>query len=372
MEQNLGRILVVDDEQVNVTVLWGILRHAGYEVLTANSGAEAVALASAERPDMILLDVMMPGESGFESCKKLKDEPGTVHIPIIFVTSLSEVSHKLTGLDLGAVDYITKPFFAPEVVARVRSHMNFQRRQGDIIQEQASRLGQVQAAQRALLVRPEHLPGAQFAVHYVPVLEAGGDFYEVADFGQGRAAYFVADVSGHDLGASFITSSLKALFYQHSAPDRPPAETLAAMNRILCAITPEEVYLTAVHLYVDRARGTFALSAAGHPPVLACLGADPPRFLDLPGSPLGLFDAVEFSSVEGRLTPGDRFYLYTDGLADGVKGGLVTSGAFRDLLAGVCRQTRRAPLADAVRGIVTELVGGAALGDDVVLLGVRV
>jgi len=162
------------------------------------------------------------------------------------------------------------------------------------------RLGQVQAVQRALLVRPEHLPGAQFAVHYVPVLEAGGDFYEVVDFGQGRAAYFLADVSGHDLGASFITSSLKALFYQHASPDRPPADTLTAMNRILYAITPEEIYLTALHLYVDRSRGTFALSAAGHPPVVACLGQNQMRFLDLPGSPLGLFDSVEFSSIEGQ------------------------------------------------------------------------
>jgi len=372
MEQNLGKILVVDDEPVNVTVLRGILRHAGYEVLSASKGLDALALAGAERPDMILLDVMMPDVSGFETCRRLKEEPGTAHIPIIFVTSLSEVSHKLTGLDLGAVDYITKPFFAPEVVARVRSHMDFQRRQGDIIQEQASRLGQIQAAQRALLVRPEHMPGAHFAVHYVPVLEAGGDFYEVVDFGQGRAAYFVADVSGHDLGASFITSSLKALFHQHAAPDKPPAETLAAMNRILNAITPEELYLTAVYLYVDRVRGVFSLSAAAHPPVLACLGEALPRFFDLPGSPLGLFTEVEFSSVQGQLSPGDRFYLYTDGLADGVRGGVVTSEEFRTRLSGVCARTRIAPLSDAVGRIVTELVGDAALGDDVVLLGVGI
>lgn len=366
------RILIVDDEPVNVTVLRGILQHAGYEVLCAGNGAEAKALAHAKRPDMILLDVMMPGESGFETCRKLKGEPETAHIPIIFVTSLSDSSNMLTGLDLGAVDYITKPFFAPEVVARVRSHIDFQRRQGDIIHAQAHRLGQVQAAQRALLVRPEHLPGAQFAVHYVPVLEAGGDFYEVVDFGQGRVAYFVADVSGHDLGASFITSSLKALFHQHAAPDKRPAETLAAMNRILCAITPEELYLTAAYLYVDRSRGTFALSAAGHPPVLACLGTGPLRFLDLQSLPLGISNVVDLPGREGRLAAGDRFYLYTDGLADGVSGGLVTTGAFRNLLAGAITRTRENPLVDAVREIVMELVGEATLGDDVVLLGVTV
>ncbi|OGR34517.1 MAG: hypothetical protein A2051_08160 [Desulfovibrionales bacterium GWA2_65_9] len=372
MGQNQGRVLVVDDEAVNVAVLRGILSHAGYEVLSAVTGPAAMALATAERPDMILLDVMMPGVSGFEVCQRLKIDPATAHVPIIFVTSLADVSQKLTGLELGAVDYITKPFFAPEVVARVRSHMDFQRRQGDIIQEQASRLGQIQAAQRALLVRPEHLPGARFAVHFVPVLEAGGDFYEVVDFGQGRAAYFLADVSGHDLGASFITSSLKALFHQHAAPDRHPAETLKAMNRILCAITPEELYLTAVHLSVDRARGTYALSVAAHPPVLASLAGNQPIFIDLPGSPLGLFDEVEFASVEGRLRPGDRFFLYTDGLADGVSGGLATSRMFRSRLCEVCTRTGPLQLSEAVRHIVTELVGDGTPGDDIVLLGVEV
>ncbi|MDP3428246.1 MAG: SpoIIE family protein phosphatase [Humidesulfovibrio sp.] len=371
MEQGLGRVLVVDDEAVNVAVLRGILVNAGYEVASAMNGPEALGLAAAKRPDMILLDVMMPGVSGFEVCKRLKDDPETAHIPIIFVTSLSDVSQKLTGLELGAVDYITKPYFAPEVVARVRSHMDFQRRQGDIILEQASRLGQIQAAQRALLVRPDQLPGANFAVHFVPVLEAGGDFYEVVDFGQGRAAYFLADVSGHDLGASFITSSLKALFHQHAAPDRHPAETLRAMNRILCAITPDETYLTAVHLQVDRARGTYALSVAAHPPVLACLAGAPPVPIDLVGSPLGLFDDVDFASAEGRLRQGDRFYLYTDGLAEGVNSGLATSPVFRARLLDVCSQTSGLRLPDAVRRMVTDLVGESALGDDIVLLGVE-
>ncbi|MBU1040594.1 MAG: SpoIIE family protein phosphatase [Proteobacteria bacterium] len=371
MEQGLGRVLVVDDEAVNVAVLRGILVHAGYEVFSAMNGADALAMTTASRPDMILLDVMMPGESGFDVCKKLKADPETAHLPIIFVTSLSDVSQKLTGLELGAVDYITKPYFALEVVARVRSHMDFQRRQGDIIQKQSDRLGQIQAAQRALLVRPDQLPGVNFAVHFVPVLEAGGDFYEVVDFGQGRAAYFLADVSGHDLGASFITSSLKALFYQHAAPERHPAETLRAMNRVLCAITPEETYLTAVHLQIDRERETYALSVAAHPPVLAVLAGAPPVFIDLPGSPLGLFDDVEFASAEGRLRQGDRFFLYTDGLAEGINGGLATSALFRAKLLDVCAQTSDLGLPDVVRRMVTTLVGESALGDDVVLLGVE-
>jgi len=220
--EKLGTILVVDDEPLNIVVLKGVLTGAGYAVESAPDGQTGLEKAQRLRPDMILLDVMMPGESGFETCAKLKRDPATAHIPVIFITCLGEMADKLAGLDMGAVDYITKPFIAAEVVARVRSHMNFQRRQSEIIDAQATRLGQVHAAQMALLVQPEALPEARFAVHFLPVLEAGGDFYDVLSLGGGQCAYFLADVSGHDLGASFITSSLKALFRQHAAPRSCP------------------------------------------------------------------------------------------------------------------------------------------------------
>ena len=136
---------------MNIMVLNGVLKHAGYSILSASSGPEALSMARVERPDMVLLDVMMPGETGFETCRKLKNDPATAHIPIIFVTCLDQLSNKLAGLSIGAVDYITKPFNAEEVVARVRAHMNFKRVQGAIIDAQASRLEQVNAAQKSLL-----------------------------------------------------------------------------------------------------------------------------------------------------------------------------------------------------------------------------
>jgi len=371
MEQLTGRILVVDDEPMNVIVLRGLLGKAGFTVLSAASGPEGHDIARAERPDLVLLDVMMPGESGFDTCRKLKADPDTAGIPVIFITCLGEMDNKLAGLDIGAVDYITKPFNSAEVVARVRSHLEFQRRTSRIIDAQASRLSQVQAAQMALLARPENLPESRFAVYFLPVLEAGGDFYEVLDFGGGRAAYFVADVSGHDLGASFITSSLKALFRQHAAPDRTPSETLAAMNRILCAITPEEVYLTAACLYVDRAGGSYSLCSAGHPPVVLQQGGGV-GLLDLPGSPLGFFEDVEFVTRQGAVQAGDRFYLYTDGLADGVGKGFFTSAEFRERMTTACANSTALPLAEAVETIAADFCGAARLTDDVVLLGVDV
>lgn len=368
--QRLGDILVVDDEPMNILVLKGLLSRAGYAVTSAASGPEGLGKARGDRPDMVLLDVMMPGQSGFETCRELKNDPATAHIPVIFVTCLGELSDRLAGLDLGAVDYITKPFIAEEVVARVRSHMNFKRQQGAIIDAQASRLGQVHAAQLALLTTPDAVPEARFAAHFLPVLEAGGDFYDVVSFGGGHAAYFLADVSGHDLGASFITSSLKALFRQHASAGKSPAAILAAMNGILRDITPEEVYLTAVCLMLDRGAGTYAVSSAGHPPVLAQLSGSA-RCLPLPGPPLGMFADAGYDVLEGTAAPGDRFYLYTDGLAENACR-YVTSPAFQAALLRSCQHNAVMPLGNAVVNIVRDMAGEQSPVDDVVLLGVDV
>lgn len=368
--ETLGNILVVDDEPTNILVLRGVLGRAGYAVASASSGPEGFEAARTSRPDMILLDVMMPGETGFETCKRLKRDAATAHIPVIFVTCLGELADKLAGLDLGAVDYITKPFVAQEVVARVRAHMNFKRLQGAIIDAQANRLGQVHSAQMALLTAPAALPEARFAVHFLPVLEAGGDFYDVAAFDAGRTAYIVADVSGHDLGASFITSSLKALFSQHATAGRAPADILAAMNHILCAITPEEVYLTAACLVLDREDGSYRLSSAGHPPALARLCGSS-QLLDLAGPPLGMFDTAEYEELSGAIAGGDRFYLYTDGLAENA-GRYVTSGEFRARLLESCEHNAVMPLDNAVLNLARDMAGEAAPADDVVLLGVDV
>ncbi|QSX30666.1 response regulator [Shewanella cyperi] len=120
MEQ--ASILVVDDTPENIDILVGILGDE-YKVKVAIDGPRALALAQKALPDLILLDVMMPGMNGYEVCRRLKQEPLTSHIPVIFVTALSEVEDETQGFALGAVDYITKPVSAPIVKARVRNHL---------------------------------------------------------------------------------------------------------------------------------------------------------------------------------------------------------------------------------------------------------
>jgi signal transduction histidine kinase len=116
-------ILIVDDTPTNLEVLSEGLTYAGFEVAVATSGERAIKQAEYEAPHLILLDVMMPGIDGFETCRRLKANPATKDIPIIFMTALTDVVDKVKGLALGAVDYITKPFQQAEVVARVQIHV---------------------------------------------------------------------------------------------------------------------------------------------------------------------------------------------------------------------------------------------------------
>ncbi|NEQ25112.1 MAG: PAS domain-containing protein, partial [Microcoleus sp. SIO2G3] len=116
-------ILIVDDNSTNLKMLLSFLKESGFKVLVANDGKSAIEKLQEVSPDLILLDVMMPGIDGFETCHRLKASVATKDIPVIFMTVLSETVDKLKGLSLGAVDYITKPFQQEEVLARVRLHL---------------------------------------------------------------------------------------------------------------------------------------------------------------------------------------------------------------------------------------------------------
>jgi class 3 adenylate cyclase len=118
-----GTVLVVDDEPANSRLLAEYLAECGLTVLTASNGASAIDLAQEESPDIILLDVVMPGIDGFETCHRLKADDATRDIPIIFATSLARTAEKVKGFRIGAVDYITKPFQLDEVLARVSAHL---------------------------------------------------------------------------------------------------------------------------------------------------------------------------------------------------------------------------------------------------------
>lgn len=114
-------ILLVDDEKINLITLQALLQKQGYSVVTASNSKKGLHIARTVKPSLILLDVMMPGDDGFEVCKKLKHDPVTISIPVIFITSLTDHENKIKGLSVGGLDYISKPFQKEEVLMRVKN-----------------------------------------------------------------------------------------------------------------------------------------------------------------------------------------------------------------------------------------------------------
>lgn len=309
-------VLVADDEHLNRFTLERMLRGEGFEPVLTADGPSCRAAAQESRPDLILLDIMMPGENGLQTLESLKGESATADIPVILLSALSDVDTKVKGFELGAVDYVTKPFQLREVMARIRCQLKLAAAYDAIIQAQAERLGQVRDAQQAILTVPADLPEAGFAVAYQPVLEAGGDFYDVLKLGGGYG-YFVADISGHDLKASFVTSGLKALIRQNSGPLYTPVETLKSLNGVLRHVLTQGQFLTACYAMLNVARTTMTFLLCGHPPPI-CVPADGgvPRLIETQGDILGVFDSISLSATCMKARPGDRYYLYTDGLVE--------------------------------------------------------
>ncbi|MCP4153866.1 MAG: hybrid sensor histidine kinase/response regulator [bacterium] len=135
MDKTKSLILVVDDDPKNCQVLGSILKREKYKVAVAADGAQALGMLERIKPDLILLDVMMPGMSGFEVCKKIKENAATVDIPVIFLTIRSEVEDILKGFEQGAADYVTKPFNISELLARIQTHLELRRSKEVIIEQ---------------------------------------------------------------------------------------------------------------------------------------------------------------------------------------------------------------------------------------------
>jgi len=135
-EKNKQKILIADDERFNLNILVDILK-SDYKVIVAKDGKQALERAKSNPPDLILLDIMMPEMDGYEACRKLKENEQTKDIPVIFITAMKEEGNEIKGFDLGAADYITKPFQAAIVMARVKTQLKM-KWQADMLRQMAS------------------------------------------------------------------------------------------------------------------------------------------------------------------------------------------------------------------------------------------
>ncbi len=261
-------ILLVDDNPTNLQVLFQTLDGVGCKLLIAKNGEMAISIAGKALPDLILLDIMMPGIDGYEVCRQLKSNAATSDIPVIFLSALGDTEDKVKGLQLGAVDYITKPFQPDEVIARVNTHLTIHRLKREVESQKDQlehELEVVSAVQRKLL--PKQLPvidGFKLAVHYETSRYAGGDYYDILELPDNCWGFLIADAEGHSAPAAVLMAMTCALFRSYPGSASDPAEVLHYLNEHLCKVA-DPSFMTALYAYYDANAQTMRMARAGHP-----------------------------------------------------------------------------------------------------------
>src|SRR3954471_14168979 len=308
-------ILVVDDNPVNLQVLVRTLDGHGHRILAAKNGRAAIDIARRVRPDVVLLDVMMPEMGGFEVCRLLKAEPATRETAVIFLSALGDVEDKVSGLSLGAVDYITKPIQPEEVQVRVANHLmrlyleRELRRSRDRLDRELAKAAPLQQ-QLAPRVLPSH-PALTFGPFYRTSRHAGGDYYDVLDLGGDRFAVIVADVSGHGATAAIVMAMIRTVLHTPAGCSGDPAAVLGYINEHFRYLWDDTIFATAIYAVFDSRAAMLQVACAGHPRPLLVRKGEPVGPLPVEATiPLLLTDIGNIPSTEFMLRPGDRVLFY--------------------------------------------------------------
>ena len=373
-------VLVVDDATANIQVVNSILKDI-YKIRIATNGAKALELANATPPpDLILLDVMMPEMDGYEVCTRLKGDSHTRDIPVIFLTGQTEIEDETRGFEVGAVDYIHKPFSPAVVMARVQTHLVLR----GIREQLALQLQTIQkeletARQIQMSILPTEIPkldGLDIAARYIPMTSVAGDFYDFILVDEKHLGILIADVSGHGMPAALIASMLKIALAAQVPHAADPAQVLSGLNQALCGKFQHH-FVTAAYLFVDMAKGMLTYAGAGHPPMLLWGGSFAEvRDVVENGLFLGKFPWATYSSLELPLSVGDWCLLYTDGIPETANHSEIEFGTerFREFLATE-QSTSANQFADRLLGELSSWAArgpGEELDDDITLVAIRV
>jgi sigma-B regulation protein RsbU (phosphoserine phosphatase) len=315
------KILLVDDNPTNLQVLFQTLDGRGYNLLVAKNGEIALNIARKAMPNLILLDIMMPGIDGYEVCRQLKADPLTREIPVIFLSALVDTKDKVQGLDLGAVDYVTKPFQPDEVIARVNTHLTIYSLKREVQaqrDELEDELQSVAEEQRKLL--PKQLPridGLKMSVFYETSRYAGGDYYDIIKLPDNQWGFIMADAAGHSTSAAVLVAMTCTLLRSYPEPPMNPAQVLRDINEHLCSLS-DNSFLTALYMVYDAESHNLSIARAGHPPPVLFRPQDAKAIeLECKGVwPLAIDPYANVPLTETTLQSGDRLMLYTDGITE--------------------------------------------------------
>jgi sigma-B regulation protein RsbU (phosphoserine phosphatase) len=370
------RVLLVDDAKANLDILVEGLK-SEHKLSLALNGEMALQIAARTPPDLVLLDIMMPGIDGYEVCRRLRQKPETAEVPIMFLSSLEEVQNKTRGFEAGANDYLTKPFEMLEVKARVRSLLKA-KAYNDAVKEQiASELRVAREIQMGMLphdfAAAEGAYGVSFGAVLEPAREVGGDLYGVCPASPERLVIFVGDVSGKGIPASMFMVRAISLARLLAREIAEPERILARLNDELAADNPSGMFVTFLCAVFEPAAGRLTLANAGHcRPVLLSASGPPCWAVKNLGTALGFDPGLEFERTELSFQEGDLLVLYSDGVTEAFNAREECYGNERLLadtgsLAGLGVPALAAELLRKVR----VFADGAPQSDDIAILALK-
>jgi serine phosphatase RsbU (regulator of sigma subunit) len=339
-----GRILVVDDTEVNRDLLTRRLRALGHEVETAVHGRAALEHLADRPTDLVLLDIMMPEMDGFEVLERLRADARLRTIPVIMISAVDEIEAVARAIELGATDYLPKPFNAVVLKARVTATLEKKRledaeRQHTRELERELEIGR--QIQREFL--PDSLPqpaGWEIAAAFHPARQVAGDFYDAFALEDGRVAITVGDVCDKGVGAALFMALFRSLLRSHAelhgagTPAEPAARSIVALTNDFIARTHgrSNMFATIFFGLLDPRTGALAWVNGGQEPPAIRRRSGPIERLAPTGPAVGAMPGMEFTAKTTVLAPGDLFLAFTDGASEarrpGGSTGRTASSAF--------------------------------------------
>ncbi len=321
------QILVVDDDAMSRRLLVRSLAGAGFTCRESADGIAALKSLHAQPPSLLLLDFDMPGLNGAELLKQLRADadPAIAQLPAIMLTGHGGEASEVRCLEAGADDFVTKPINQAVLRARIETQLRLSalreqlQEQNDELEEWRTNterdLAAARLTQQSLIPQKSPpLQGWEVAAVYRPVIQVGGDIYGWLPMADERTLFWIADATGHGASAALLTTLAKLLFHHGSVEHHTPAQIMQAVNNDFRSIFGARSFMTAMCVALDPANGRATVVGAGHPPLLVTRGAESALSIPSSAPPLGLVERSEFTETDVDLSPGDSFFLYTDGL----------------------------------------------------------
>ncbi len=367
-------ILVVDDTPDNLTLLSGLLKDQ-YKVKVAGSGEKALRIADSETPpDLVLLDIMMPVMDGYDVLAQLQSKPATQSIPVIFITALSDMESEIRGLSGGAVDYITKPFNPPVVLARVATHLALRKARAELEIRNSELANERTMVENIIIRMRTHQQFDERNLRYLisPVERCNGDILLSACTPDGRQWVLVGDFTGHGLPAAVAAPLVTQVFYSSAAASADCRATLATLNNVLYTQLPAEMFMVACFVEISAARDRLYLWCAGIPTCLLFGASGEEKRLPSTGTlPFGIIPDLDIAAacVALDVAENDRLYVYTDGISETENPAGEMFGAKR--LAALVAPLGLQGSLDEVLAELEKFHGGNDFHDDITLVEIR-